>query len=101
MNDYILALFVKLADLCCDDRPAVRKSAGQTLFGTINVHSASIDVNFWHTVVWTVLFTLLTEVTKSYCKVSPSHSAQVNQMAIMFSQVIQVLSVFQYFSLHI
>ena len=66
VNDYILALFVKLADLCCDERPPVRKSAAQTLFGTINVHSSSMDVHFWHTVVWTVLFTLLTEVSKSY-----------------------------------
>ena len=66
VNDYILALFVRLADLCCDERPPVRKSAAQTLFGTINVHSASMDVKFWHTVIWTVMFTLLTEVSKSY-----------------------------------
>ncbi|PIK54493.1 hypothetical protein BSL78_08627 [Apostichopus japonicus] len=33
-----LTLYSRLADLCVDSRPAVRKSAGQTLFSTISVH---------------------------------------------------------------
>ena len=44
----------------------MRKSAGQTLFGTINVHSPSIDRDFWHTVVWNVLLHMLAEVAKNY-----------------------------------
>lgn len=30
-----LSLFCRLGDLCVDSRPAVRKSAGQTLFSTL------------------------------------------------------------------
>lgn len=41
-------------ELCIDDRPAVRKSAGQTLFSTIAAHGDLLDTNTWQAVVWQV-----------------------------------------------
>ncbi|KAJ8373865.1 hypothetical protein SKAU_G00044450 [Synaphobranchus kaupii] len=54
-----LCLYAKLGELCVDPRPAVRKSAGQTLFSTISAHGTLLQPSTWHTVVWKVLFHLL------------------------------------------
>ncbi|XP_061085397.1 protein MON2 homolog isoform X2 [Conger conger] len=54
-----LCLYAKLGELCVDVRPAVRKSAGQTLFSTISAHGTLLQPATWHTVVWKVLFHLL------------------------------------------
>ena len=43
-----------LGELCIDDRPAVRKSAGQTLFSTIAAHGDLLHQNTWQAVVWQV-----------------------------------------------
>ncbi|XP_066580371.1 protein MON2 homolog isoform X1 [Amia ocellicauda] len=60
-----LCLYAKLGELCVDPRPAVRKSAGQTLFSTITAHGTLLQQATWHTVVWKVLFHLLDCVRKS------------------------------------
>ncbi|KAI1905467.1 hypothetical protein AGOR_G00016500 [Albula goreensis] len=60
-----LCLYAKLGELCVDPRPAVRKSAGQTLFSTISAHGTLLQPATWHTVVWKVLFVLLDCVRKS------------------------------------
>ncbi|XP_018603012.2 protein MON2 homolog isoform X2 [Scleropages formosus] len=60
-----LCLYAKLGELCVDPRPAVRKSAGQTLFSTVTAHGALLQPPTWHTVVWKVLFHLLDSVRKS------------------------------------
>ncbi|XP_036375931.1 protein MON2 homolog isoform X2 [Megalops cyprinoides] len=60
-----LCLYAKLGELCVDPRPAVRKSAGQTLFSTISAHGTLLQQPTWHTVVWKVLFHLLDCVRKS------------------------------------
>ncbi|KAI1883388.1 hypothetical protein AGOR_G00230920 [Albula goreensis] len=60
-----LCLYAKLGELCVDPRPAVRKSAGQTLFSTISAHGTLLQPATWHTVVWKVLFHLLDCVRKS------------------------------------
>ncbi|KAL4612788.1 hypothetical protein GN956_G23196, partial [Arapaima gigas] len=60
-----LCLYAKLGELCVDPRPAVRKSAGQTLFSTITAHGTLLQPPTWHTVVWKVLFHLLDCVRKS------------------------------------
>ncbi|XP_028666343.1 protein MON2 homolog isoform X1 [Erpetoichthys calabaricus] len=60
-----LCLYAKLGELCVDPRPAVRKSAGQTLFSTITAHGTLLQQATWHTVVWKVLFNLLDRVRKS------------------------------------
>ncbi|KAM9377843.1 protein MON2 homolog isoform 1-T1 [Pholidichthys leucotaenia] len=54
-----LCLYAKLGELCVDPRPAVRKSAGQTLFSTIAAHGILLQQPTWHIVVWKVLFQLL------------------------------------------
>lgn len=50
-----LCLYAKLGELCVDPRPAVRKSAGQTLFSTIGAHGTLLQHSTWHTVIWKVL----------------------------------------------
>ncbi|KAK7101826.1 protein MON2 homolog [Littorina saxatilis] len=59
-----MCLFRRLGDLCVDSRPAVRKSAGQTLFSTISAHGGLLQQNTWRTVLWKVLFPLLENVKK-------------------------------------
>lgn len=49
-----LCLYAKLGELCVDPRPAVRKSAGQTLFSTIAAHGTLLHQQTWHIVVWKV-----------------------------------------------
>ena len=41
----------QLADLCVDDRAAVRKSASQTLFSTISAHGTLLCQETWHEVL--------------------------------------------------
>ncbi|XP_040200148.1 protein MON2 homolog isoform X4 [Rana temporaria] len=60
-----LCLYAKLGELCIDVRPAVRKSAGQTLFSTIGAHGTLLQHPTWHTVIWKVLFNLLDQVRES------------------------------------
>ncbi|XP_032500997.1 protein MON2 homolog isoform X4 [Phocoena sinus] len=60
-----LCLYAKLGELCVDPRPAVRKSAGQTLFSTIGAHGTLLQPSTWHTVIWKVLFHLLDRVRES------------------------------------
>ena len=49
-----MALYSKMGELCVDPRPAVRKSAGQTLFSTISAHGSLLDKVTWYTVLWQV-----------------------------------------------
>ncbi|XP_055839382.1 protein MON2 homolog isoform X2 [Episyrphus balteatus] len=63
-----MCLYAKLGELCVDLRPAVRKSAGQTLFSTISAHGSLINGPTWQALVWQVLFPLLDNVrTLSSC----------------------------------
>ncbi|XP_017477968.1 PREDICTED: protein MON2 homolog isoform X1 [Rhagoletis zephyria] len=57
-----MCLYAKLGDLCVDLRPAVRKSAGQTLFSTISAHGSLLNPPTWQALVWQVLFPLLDNV---------------------------------------
>ncbi|XP_050530236.1 protein MON2 homolog isoform X2 [Daktulosphaira vitifoliae] len=61
-----MCLFTKLGELCIDPRPAVRKSAGQTLFSTISAHGGMLNPSSWNAVLWQVLFPLMTKV-QSLC----------------------------------
>ncbi|XP_014237162.1 protein MON2 homolog isoform X1 [Trichogramma pretiosum] len=57
-----MCLFARLGDLCVDERPAVRKSASQTLFSTISAHGSLLQQPTWQAVLWQVLFPLLDKV---------------------------------------
>ncbi|XP_078340584.1 protein MON2 homolog isoform X3 [Crassostrea virginica] len=59
-----MGLYIKQGQLCVDQRPAVRKSAGQTLFSTISAHGGLLQTGTWKKVVWQVLFPLLENVQK-------------------------------------
>lgn len=54
-----MCLYSKLGELCVDPRPAVRKSAGQTLFSTISVHGSLLDNVTWYTVLWQVMMMMV------------------------------------------
>lgn len=57
-----MSLFVRLGELCTDPRPAVRKSASQTLFAALNTHGSVLEVDTWQLVLYRVLFPLLERV---------------------------------------
>ncbi|XP_058791911.1 protein MON2 homolog isoform X3 [Phymastichus coffea] len=57
-----MCLYARLGDLCVDPRPAVRKSASQTLFSTISAHGTLLHQPTWQAVLWQVLFPLLDKV---------------------------------------
>lgn len=54
-----LHLFTRLSELCIDDRPAVRKSSSQTLFGAFTSHSSILSPKIWQSIIWNVLFPLM------------------------------------------
>lgn len=57
-----MSLYSWLSELCVDPRSAVRKSAGQTLFSTVNAHGSILRRETWQSLVWKVLFPLLDRV---------------------------------------
>lgn len=57
-----MASFSKLSEICIDARPAIRKSACQTLFATITTHGSILEAKTWQAVLWQVLFPLLNQV---------------------------------------
>uniref|UniRef100_A0A1B6LWA5 Protein MON2 homolog n=1 Tax=Graphocephala atropunctata TaxID=36148 RepID=A0A1B6LWA5_9HEMI len=59
-----MCLYTRLGHLCVDLRPAVRKSAGQTLFSTISAHGGLLNQPTWQAVLWQVLFPLLDKVRR-------------------------------------
>ena len=50
------SLFYVLSRLCVDERPAVRKSAAQTLFSTIDAHGHLLASVSWNIVLWKVIY---------------------------------------------
>ena len=59
VQDLWLSLYRAIGVLCVDQRPSVRKSAGQTLFGTITAHGSSLDEETWRRLFWDILFPIL------------------------------------------
>ena len=57
-----MSLFNRLAQLCTDVRPSVRKSASQTLFAALSSHGNVLEPIAWQSILWTVLFPLLDRV---------------------------------------
>lgn len=67
-----MSLYLRLGDLCVDIRPAVRKSAGQTLFSMVAAHGSLLTSAAWQNIVWKVIF-LLSFIVLVYCGVSWQH----------------------------
>ena len=59
-----MCLYTKLGQLCVDQRPAIRKSAGQTVFSMISAHGSLLHKDTWQKVLWQVLFPLLADVQR-------------------------------------
>lgn len=53
-NKLLFFKLFKSGELCVDERPAVRKSSGQTLFSTIAAHSNILSKYSWDSVMWQV-----------------------------------------------
>ncbi|VDP14933.1 unnamed protein product, partial [Soboliphyme baturini] len=62
LNNLLLGLYTSLSELCTDLRPAIRKSAGQTLLSTLVSHGDLVEVRMWRSVFCSVLFPLLDKV---------------------------------------
>lgn len=62
-----MALFAKLSEICVDPRPAIRKSACQTLFATITTHGDILEIRTWQAVLWQILFPILHQVRTRSC----------------------------------
>ena len=74
-----MVLYSRLGQLCVDPRPAVRKSAGQTLFCTISSHGSVLNVELhWKELVWNVLFPLLEQVRQSTNSASRERDKHAN-----------------------
>lgn len=81
--DYLwMYLFHAMGKLCVDTRPAIRKSAGQTLFSTLSAHWSNISTDTWHQVIWEVLFPLMENVQKA-CVNAPTCKAPATNDNIM------------------
>ena len=73
-----MILYSRLGELCIDPRPAVRKSAGQTLFCTISSHSSVLSENTWQQLVNNVLFSLLEQVKLNISTASKERDTNLN-----------------------
>ncbi len=75
-----MVLYSRLGKLCVDPRPAVRKSAGQTLFCTISSHGSVLNIDqYWKDLVWNVLFPLLEQVKHFTSTASRERDKHQNQ----------------------
>ena len=78
-----MCLYSKLGELCVDPRPAVRKSAGQTLFSTINAHGSLLENVTWYTVLWQVIAPFMSACYAcSFCLVSRNDLLPANEQQV-------------------
>lgn len=84
-----MALFAKLSEICIDPRPAIRKSACQTLFATITTHADILEPPTWQAIPWQILFPLLHQVRTRSC-VALDMKVQTPTSASMFSEALCV-----------
>lgn len=55
IDELWIQIYCNLVEICVDKRPAVRKSAGQTLFNTIELHGDILQLRSWSVIIWKVL----------------------------------------------
>lgn len=82
-----MALFAKLSEICVDPRPAIRKSACQTLFATITTHGDILEIRTWQAVLWQILFPILHQVRTRSC-VAMDMKQQVPSSVSLYSDSI-------------
>ena len=85
LDELWLVIYEKLGELCTDPRPAVRKSAGQTLFSTISTHGDLLHSQSWRRVLWDVLFPMLSRVRK-FSMTASTEKAEVGNILIHHSR---------------
>jgi hypothetical protein len=59
-----MLLLSHLSQLCSDERPEVRNSANQSLFGCINMNGKKLSLEEWDEFIWNILFPLLERIKK-------------------------------------
>ncbi|KAI8820484.1 uncharacterized protein EV422DRAFT_567906 [Fimicolochytrium jonesii] len=65
MDALWMLLLGHLSQLCSDPRPEVRNSANQSLFRTLSMNGAKLNLQAWEQCIWSVLFPLLERVQAS------------------------------------
>lgn len=75
-----MLLLSHLSQLCSDERPEVRNSANQSLFGSINMNGKKLSLEEWDEFIWNILFPLLSRI-----KEESSASLNIKQQEIQSS----------------
>ena len=57
-----MLLLSHLSQLCSDERPEVRNSANQSLFGSINMNGKKLSLEEWDEFIWNILFPLVERI---------------------------------------
>ena len=78
-----MVYYSSLGELCVNMRPAMRKSASQTLFCTIASHGAVLSEKYWQDLVWCVLFPLLEHVKNYAGSASKERDATLNAQNLL------------------
>ncbi|VDP88760.1 unnamed protein product [Echinostoma caproni] len=86
MEDLWISIFCHLADLCLDRRPAIRKSACQTLFNTVECHGSRFDSTTWSAMFWKVLFPLLRNVHEMFANAPVEREGRSNSLLVHHSR---------------
>lgn len=82
-----MALFSKLSDICIDPRPAIRKSACQTLFATLTTHGDILAVRTWQSILWQILFPLLHQVRTRSCVAPDAKLQQASSISMVTDSI--------------
>lgn len=83
-----MALFAKLSEICVDPRPAIRKSACQTLFATLTTHGDILAILTWQSILWQILFPLLHQVRTRSCVAPDAKPQLASSMSLISDSII-------------
>lgn len=78
-----MVYYSSLGELCVNMRPAMRKSASQTLFCTIASHGSVLSDKYWQDLVWSVLFPLLEHVRNYTSTASKEKDTTLNSQNLL------------------
>ncbi|TPP60184.1 hypothetical protein FGIG_01002 [Fasciola gigantica] len=86
LEELWISIFCHLADLCLDRRPAIRKSACQTLFNTVECHGTRFRWTTWSALFWKVLFPLLKNVHELFTSAPVEREGRSNSLLVHHSR---------------